>query len=154
MTFEIPGGRHVKANFDQELLSILQDDGLGLPPTSNTTAFMEQFAQQVLAQTGQQMQTDSVTRFLSDLQRYGFLKPIGNVWNAFVINGISWGLRGPTAPQGWQHQLTWSNELPLVISTHFGGATVQRPIRMMDLAKPGYQEQWLMEHLSQMRRIA
>lgn len=154
MTFGIPGGRHVKANFDQELLSILQDDGLGLPLTSNPTAFMEQFAQQVMAQTSQQIQTDSVTRFLSDLQRYGFLKPVDDVWKAFVINGINWGLRGPTAPQGWQHQLTWSNELPLVISTHFQGGAIQRPIRMMDLAKPGYQEQWLMEHLSQMRRIA
>lgn len=154
MTFEIPGGRQVRAYFDHELLVLLQEDGLGLPSTSNPVAFMEQFARQALAQTGHQIQADSPIRFLADLQRYGFLKPVDDVWKAFVIDGISWGLHGPTAPQGWQHQLTWSHEMPLIISTHLTGAITQHPIHMINLAKPGYQEQWLMEHLNQMRRLA
>jgi hypothetical protein len=154
MTFEIPSGRHVKAHFDQELVELLRHDGLGLPPSSNAEEFMIQLAAYALEHQNVTIRTDTTGHFLFDLQQFGILKHVDDPWNIFVIDGISWGLRGPMAPAHWRHQLIWSHENPVVISSHASGITIHRPINTINLTKTGYQEQWLMEHLAHMRRLA
>ena len=154
MTFATPYGHHVTAYFDQELLEVLRQDGLGSPSSASIEAFMQQTAERLHEQKNISVCTDSVRQFLFDLQRYNILKPVGDPWYAFAIDGIRWGLRGPLALAGWQHQLIWSNELPYVISTHVAGATRSTPINLSQLPNPNFQQQWLNEHVNALKRLA
>lgn len=153
MTFALPNGRELSTHSDQELLELLRQNGLGGSSTASADAFMQQVAQRMHTQQIM-VGTESVRQFLFDLQRYGILKPVTDPWLAFVIDNIRLGLLGPVAPAGWQHRLIWSSELPCIISTHVGGAYMAVPIHLSQLATDGFQQQWLREHFSALRRLA
>jgi hypothetical protein len=154
MTFALPNGREVSAYFDQELLELLRQNGLGGSSTASTAAFMQQVAQRMHAQQHITVGTESIRQFLFDLQRHGILKLVTDPWRAFVIDSIRLGLLGSVALAGWQHQFIWSSELPCIISTHAGGASWAAPIHVSQLATAGFQQQWLREHLSVLQRLA
>lgn len=115
---------------------------------------MQQVVQRMHAQQQVTVGTESIRQFLFDLQRHGILQPVTDPWFVFMIDSIRLGLLGFVAPAGWQHQLIWSSELPCVISTHVGGASRIAPIHLSQLATAGFQQQWLREHLSALRRLA
>ena len=149
MEFNIGGDDYLTAASDQELVEKLHRHVMGQASTKSIAEFMEAMAARAHEEKQVNVRTDSVRHFLFDLQVQGYVTS-QDPWHALAVELIKQTLLGPNAPSGWLHQLVWSSELPIVVSTR-GMAGVHTALQLPQLQDPAYQQAWVENHIHELQ---